>query len=212
MHETVSDFLLDLVQNAVEAGAPAVIVDVVERGREIEVCVADNGRGMDEEARRRALDPFFSEPGKHPGRRVGLGLPFLEQAARQAGGTFDLASEPGAGTSVGFTLDAGHVDAPPTGDWAGAVVALLALAAGAGSVLRVHRVRDGRSYALASDELAASAGPLTEAGALALAKLFVESHEAALALDGGADADGDLATMQAGRTGAAGTAPREDGP
>ncbi len=211
MHETVSDFLLELVQNAVEAGAPAVIVDVVERGREIEVCVADNGPGMDDEARRRALDPFVSEPGKHPGRRVGLGLPFLEQAVTQAGGTFDLASEPGAGTSVGFTLDAGHVDAPPAGDWAGAIVALLALAAGAGAVLRVHRVRGGRSYALASDELAASAGPLTESGALSLARLFVESQEAALSPGDGEDAGGDLEIRQAEPVGGAGVAPREDG-
>jgi hypothetical protein len=210
MRATVSDFLLELVQNAVEAGAPAVIADVVERGGTIEVCVADNGPGMDGDLRRQAPDPLPSAPEQHPGRRAGLGLPLLEQAVRQAGGTFDLASEPDAGTSVGFTLDAGHAGTPPSGDWAGTIVSLLALAAGAGSVLRVHRVREGRSYAVASDELAGAVGPLSDAGALSLARRFVENQESALAGDGGG-ADGDLATMQAGRAGGAGTDPREDG-
>lgn len=210
MHATVSDFLVELAQNAVEAGAPAVVVDVVERGRGIEVCVADDGPGMDEPTRRRALDPFFSAPGKHPGRRVGLGLPFVEQAVAQAGGRFELASSPGAGTSVGFALDGGHIDAPPAGDWAGAIVSMLALAAGAGTALRVHRVRDDRAYAIASDELAEAVGPLTDAAALALARMFVENQESALDGDGGAD-DGDLATSHAGTAGGAGDAPREDG-
>jgi len=210
MHGTVSDFLVELAQNAFEAGAPAVVVDVIERGRGIEVCVADDGPGMDEATRRRALDPFFSAPGKHPGRRVGLGLPFVEQAVAQAGGTFDLASAPGAGTSVGFALDGAHIDAPPAGDWAGAIVSMLAMAAGAGTALRVHRMRDERSYAVASDELAEAVGPLTDAGALALVRMFVENQESALAGDGGTD-DRDLATRHAGAAGDAGAAPREDG-
>ena len=211
MHGTVSDFLVELAQNAVEAGASSIAVDIVERGREIGVRVADNGPGMDAGTLRLARDPFYTAPGKHPGRRVGLGLPFVEQAVEQAGGSFDLASRPGAGTRVGFTMDAGHIDAPPAGDWAGAIVGLLARAAGAGSTLRVTRVRGDRSYAVASDELVDAVGPLTDAGALALAKLFVKNQESALAGDDPAETDRDLATMQAGGTGRTGTGPREDG-
>ena len=75
--------------------------------------IQDNGCGMDSETLRRALDPFYSTK---PGKRVGLGLPMLAQAAREAGGEMEVRAEPGRGTLIRATFRLSHPDLKPLGD------------------------------------------------------------------------------------------------
>jgi hypothetical protein len=164
MQARVSAFLYERVRSAVAAGAPSVIVDVIERGPMLEAFVADSGPGLDGVSRDRAKRELSS----------------LEESVRQAGGTFEFASEPDSGTSVRFTFVQGCAEATPLRDRARAIVSLLALAAGAGAVLRIRRERDGRAVAVASDELEEAFGPLGGADAQALAQGYVEKQEAAL--------------------------------
>ncbi len=180
MHPTLADHVMDLVHNAFEAGATWVMVDWADAGDRIEVSVADNGRGMTAATVERALNPFFTEPGKHPSRRVGLGLPFLRQAVEQTGGRLDLKSRPGEGTSVWFDVPARHLDVPPAGDVAGAIVALMAMA-GAGRELVVRRARAGAVYQVSRRELHDALDGLECAGALALARQYVTACEQNLA-------------------------------
>jgi hypothetical protein len=175
MQATSCDTVADIVQNAYESGATAVRLEFARRRSRLEVAVRDNGCGMDAATQRKALDPFWTEPGKHPGRKVGLGLPFLKQAAEQCGGEFALESEPGRGTTVRFAFDLAHVDAPPTGDVAGTLAALMAWPGE--RELTVRREEDGRAYEVRRTELAAALGGLENAGALALMKEFFESNE-----------------------------------
>ncbi|HPC47909.1 MAG TPA: ATP-binding protein, partial [Deltaproteobacteria bacterium] len=79
--------ILDIAENSSRAGASRIEVTIVEdTQRDVFVMeVADNGSGMDEETRSRALDPFFTTKKV---RRVGLGLPMLKEAAERAGGEF----------------------------------------------------------------------------------------------------------------------------
>ena len=81
----ISLHLLDLLQNCAHAGATKVDVIVLEDAEAdlLEITVRDNGRGMEEVTVKKALDPFYSSSDK----RVGLGLPFVAQAAAMAGGT-----------------------------------------------------------------------------------------------------------------------------
>ncbi|OQW45853.1 MAG: hybrid sensor histidine kinase/response regulator [Proteobacteria bacterium SG_bin6] len=74
----------------------------LEPGRYVEVAVADTGQGMSDEIRERALDPFFTTKGV--GRGTGLGLSMAFGVARQSGGTLNLNSAPGAGTTVTVLL------------------------------------------------------------------------------------------------------------
>jgi signal transduction histidine kinase/CheY-like chemotaxis protein len=64
--------------------------------------VSDDGEGMDEITRRRCIEPFFST--KPPGKGTGLGLSMVHGLAVQLGGSFEIASELGAGTSVTLWL------------------------------------------------------------------------------------------------------------
>lgn len=175
MHATIADFIIEIGQNAIESGAAAICVDVAEQDGWIEVNVADNGPGMDAETLRRASDPFACGAAKHPHRRVGLGLPGLRQAVEQAGGSLDLRSEPGRGTSVWFRFNAGHPDTPPLGDLPGAFVGLMAFAGA--YALRITRSRESRAYAIDRDELRDALGGLSDAGALDLARRYAASLE-----------------------------------
>jgi len=87
-------------QRTVEAGHPAGI----EPGAYIRVTVSDTGQGMDEETRRRAVEPFFSTKGI--GRGTGLGLSMVHGLATQLGGGISIESAPGAGTAVSVWLPA----------------------------------------------------------------------------------------------------------
>jgi hypothetical protein len=175
MHLTLCDYLTDIVQNAVEAGSSRVSVEVCEGEGAVRVDVSDNGKGMDPAALKRAFDPFHSEAGKHPGRRVGLGLPFLRQAVEQTRGALDVMSEPGAGTTVRFRFPADHADTPPAGDWPGTLTALMALSGGCELV--VKRERDGRGYTVERGELIEALGGLETAETLSLARLYFEGQE-----------------------------------
>jgi signal transduction histidine kinase len=71
-------------------------------GDAIAVAVSDDGSGMPEEVRQRALEPFFTTKG--PGRGTGLGLASVYGFATQAGGTVSIQSSVGRGTTVRIIL------------------------------------------------------------------------------------------------------------
>ena len=175
MQPTACDAVAEIVQNALAANAAEIRLDWVRRGARLEVLVRDDGRGMDAETRRKALDPFWSDGAKHPDRRVGLGLPFVKQAAEQCGGSFALESAPGRGTTVAFAFDLANVDAPPLGDAAATLTELMAFPGAC--ELAVRREENGRAYEVRRSELAAALGDLEHAGTLGLMKKFFSSNE-----------------------------------
>ena len=181
MHESVCDFVLDVVQNSIEAKARTVELDLVEADGRISVRVADDGHGMSGEERTRALDPFRSAGGKHRERAVGLGLPFLVQAVRAVDGDFSLESRKGEGTTLRFTLPAGHLDTPPLGDVPSLFRSVLAF--DGAYELRIRRRREARAgvtgteYEVSRSELREAAGDLSRASALILVGRYLESLE-----------------------------------
>lgn len=64
--------------------------------------VVDNGPGMSAPTMARACDPFFTT--KDRGRGTGLGLSVVFGVLEQLGGWLDIASVPGAGTTVGVFI------------------------------------------------------------------------------------------------------------
>ena len=64
--------------------------------------VQDEGVGMDEETRRRALEPFFTT--KEVGHGTGLGLSMVASSAEAMGGRLEIESEQGRGTLVRLAL------------------------------------------------------------------------------------------------------------
>jgi anti-sigma regulatory factor (Ser/Thr protein kinase) len=131
--------VLDILQNAVEAGAARVIlqIDEDEAADRLLITVTDNGRGMDERTVASVVDPFYTT---RTTRHVGLGLPLYAMAAEQAGGALTIQSQPGRGTTVQASFQLGHPDRQPLGDIAGTLLVFL-LSAQAPDLSYAHWVR-----------------------------------------------------------------------
>ena len=107
--------LTNVVQNAYEAidgeGEIRVSARAVDAAaplaEHVEIAVADDGRGMDEETLQRALVPFFTTKD----RGSGLGLAISERLLGAHGGLIELRSRPWGGTVVLIRLPSGSVEA-----------------------------------------------------------------------------------------------------
>ena len=178
MHATLTDVIADTAQNSIEAGASNVEVVVVEADGKISVDIRDNGKGMDEAVLKRAFDPFYTEPGKHEKRKVGLGLPLLKQICEACGGGVSLESEKGKGTHLSYFFDATNIDLPPMGDLAETMVTLFNYP-GAFELVFTHR-KGGDEYSISRSELSEAVGGLETLDGISLAKEFLRSQEEAL--------------------------------
>jgi len=90
---------LNLVLNAIGAmpeGGTLTLKTRVRRG-EVIVDVQDTGTGIPEAIRDRVFDPFFTT--RDVGEGTGLGLAVSHSIVAAHGGTIELDSEPGEGTT-----------------------------------------------------------------------------------------------------------------
>ncbi|HJV41424.1 MAG TPA: PAS domain-containing protein [Caulobacter sp.] len=74
----------------------------LEPGPYLRVSVRDTGSGMDATTIARAVEPFFTT--KPPGEGTGLGLSQVYGFARQSGGSVEIESAPGKGSTVSLLL------------------------------------------------------------------------------------------------------------
>ena len=99
--------VMNLVLNAREAtptgGTISLMTSRVPMG--VRLFVSDNGNGIPDEARARLFEPFYTTRAKSGG--TGLGLWIVQTIVSRAGGTIDVLSVPGLGTTFVVTL-------PPT--------------------------------------------------------------------------------------------------
>jgi DNA-binding response OmpR family regulator/signal transduction histidine kinase len=100
------DALTNLVLNAVDAmpeGGTLTLRASAVSDRQgtppshLQVAVSDTGVGMDEDTRRKCLEPFFTTKGE---RGSGLGLAMVYGAIERHGGEIEIVSEPHKGTTV----------------------------------------------------------------------------------------------------------------
>jgi two-component system nitrogen regulation sensor histidine kinase GlnL len=114
--DTVYRVLVNLVKNALDAVADGGTVRIEarvavgmrvrrggRRGRNtLELAVADDGAGMTGEQAEKAFLPFYTTKPKG----TGLGLVMARQAVARQGGTLEIRSAPGRGTTVTISLPA----------------------------------------------------------------------------------------------------------
>lgn len=120
----LASHIMDIVQNSIRAQATRIEIEVTEdHGKDcFTIKIRDNGTGMDEATLARVCDPFFTS---RTVRKVGLGIPLLQQNAEQTGGKVSLISALGKGTTVNATFGHSHLDRPPLGDMAETISLLL---------------------------------------------------------------------------------------
>ena len=101
--------LLDNAISHTEAtgGSIEVRLRAADRGRSIELEVADNGTGFDPADSRRIFERF-AQSGHAGPRRFGLGLALAREIAADHGGTIRAVGHPGAGATFTVRLPAAH--------------------------------------------------------------------------------------------------------
>jgi len=178
--EELSLHILDVAENSIAAGARNLTIVVYEDDESdvLRLEIDDDGRGMSEGIAARAADPFYTTRST---RRVGMGLALLHEAAARSGGSMELRSVPGVGTTVRATFRLSHVDRQPLGNMVDTILALIASSARVDIVYR--HTRNGKTFEIRTkdirDKLAGA--PVTSADTLSLLRRYLIQEEDSLA-------------------------------
>jgi len=107
MESEIREALTNLVFNAIDAmpdgGTLTVRTTLADQAGWLRIDVVDTGVGMDAEARRRCMEPFFTTKGE---RGTGLGLAMVYGVAQRHGAEVDIQSTPGEGTTFSLIFPA----------------------------------------------------------------------------------------------------------
>ena len=116
--------ILDIAENSVRANASLIRITVSVQPKEdtLTIIIGDDGCGMTPEQVSRVQDPFFTTITT---RKVGLGVPFFKQAVESTGGSFQIDSEKGKGTTVKAVFGLSHIDRMPLGDISSTIQTLI---------------------------------------------------------------------------------------
>jgi hypothetical protein len=116
--------ILDIVQNSVRAKSTDIRIFIRESVKKdiLEIKICDNGSGMPVELLKNVTDPFVTT---RKTRKVGLGLPLLKYQAEIAGGSLQVDSIAGKGTTVIASFSLSHIDRQPLGDIVGVMTILI---------------------------------------------------------------------------------------
>jgi signal transduction histidine kinase len=108
--------ILDLIENAIRAGASIISVSVSMNKEHdlLEIIVDDNGPGLSVPTDT-ATDPFYTTKS---GKRIGLGLSLFRAAVEKACGELSLCRSKLGGLCVNTRMQISHVDRSPLGDLA----------------------------------------------------------------------------------------------
>ncbi len=120
----LSMHILDIAQNSVHADSKLVEIEICEKIEKniLEICIKDDGKGMDEETLKKVTNPFYTS---RTTRKVGLGIPMLKSAAENCDGSFKMKSEVGKGTELTASFRYDHIDRAPLGNIVDTVVTVV---------------------------------------------------------------------------------------
>ncbi len=105
--DTLTEALLNLVENAVKYNHPGgfVAVELNRRDGEVEITVSDTGMGISEEDRHRIFDRFYRSATARTGTEgTGLGLSIAKAVMQAHGGGIRAEAQPGGGSRFVLTM------------------------------------------------------------------------------------------------------------
>jgi signal transduction histidine kinase len=102
--QQIEQVVINLIQNSVQAMPDGGKLEtrMTDLGAEVELTVADNGKGISPENLSRIFEPFFTT--KPEGQGTGMGLAVSYGIISRHGGTIDVESKVGRGTTFSIRL------------------------------------------------------------------------------------------------------------
>jgi len=102
--DQIRQVFLNLINNAGDAisGSGTITITTSGEGEHVRVTIVDTGRGMTAEQMKKIFDPFYTT--KQAGKGTGLGLSVSMSIVKSMGGSIDVQSMPGAGSSFAVSL------------------------------------------------------------------------------------------------------------
>lgn len=166
--------ILDIAQNSVTANATEIRIDIgIDTASDrLRVSVIDNGCGMSEEFLRKVTDPFTTT---RTTRKVGLGIPLFKDSAESTGGSFEIKSKPGEGTTTTAVYVLGSIDRMPLGRLQD-TLALLIMAKESVRYIFTYSV-DGDEFVFDTDQVKNILGgvPLSSPEVITFLKEYIEN-------------------------------------
>ena len=98
--------ICNLLDNAIKYrhGAPHISISLEDKDSYVQLCVSDNGKGMNAETQKHIFNKFYRahEGNTHDTKGFGLGLAYVKGIIEAHGGKISVWSKPGGGTK--FTI------------------------------------------------------------------------------------------------------------
>lgn len=106
----LSQLFLNLIGNALKFSetTPVINISGEVKGDKVELCVSDNGIGMDEEGVLRIFEPFHRLNSKSDYEGTGIGLTICKRIAEIHKGSISVTSRKGMGSTFKIVLPSAH--------------------------------------------------------------------------------------------------------
>lgn len=171
----LSMHILDISQNSVRAKAKNVIIEVVEKPvlNIFEFIIEDDGPGIPKEIYDTIKNPFTTS---RTMRKVGLGIPLLDDTCRLCNGELTLETKEGIGTKIKATMDYNSIDRPPLGDIVSTMAGLITSNEDI-NIKYVH-IYNEEEFDISTNEIKEALGdvPLTEIEVYKWLKNFIKEN------------------------------------
>lgn len=104
---------MDIAENSLNAGAKNINIRLFSKKQLLILEIIDDGTGMNEEQIQKARNPFFTTKA---GKKFGLGLSLLSQAAEETGGNLKIEKNNENGIRLTASFYKNNIDMKPLGN------------------------------------------------------------------------------------------------
>lgn len=171
--------ILDIANNSIrgEANNLWIVIDENKKENRLTCTIEDDGKGIKKEVLEKIKDPFTTS---RTMRKVGLGIPFLNDTCLRCNGGLTIESKVHVGTKVTAWMENNNIDRPPLGNIASTITTLLT----SEPVIHItytHKVNQ-KSFSLSTQQLQEILGevPLNQVEVVLWIKEYIKENISSL--------------------------------
>lgn len=171
----LSYHVLDIANNSVRGKAKNIWITINEAVTQdvLSIEIKDDGVGIPPQILKDIKNPYTTS---RTMRKVGLGIPFLNDSCVFCEGQLQIQSQEGAGTTVRATMKYSHIDRPPLGNISSTVSTLIS--SESAITIWYHHIYEQRSFQVNTAELREILGdmPLSTPAVIVWLKQYIKEN------------------------------------